>query len=357
VLTTTWGWQNKEGFLQRQAELPSASGLFSTPDGEAWSFDRKMTDYLFDQRDLCRERGQLFLGYDILFWGDDLFFPPRDRLFEFPYGIAAKMRRWAWLQTDGVFDQWGTAAELLASNAFALREFYFDPFQSAGPVVARIAERQYGDAAPAVLAAWREIEAAQQVQSGHTYYWHPLRHNWSAQLGIPPTLEALSPDISYARGEPHKPAGPIDHAPGDAYERAKRIGPALRRAIGHFENARVEFDRAIRELDLNRSSFYAGLVADVTPIAPVDQLRRQRQSVRLISEFSREIAHFYDAYALACDIQSASGEERGELVRRFRQLQDDVVEGTKQLRAFLSGIGVSDNHQMMESLRKRMEGI
>ena len=43
-----------------------------------------------------------------------------------------------------------------------------------------LAEKLVGEvAAPDVMAAWREIEAAQQIQSNHTYYWHHLRPNWA----------------------------------------------------------------------------------------------------------------------------------------------------------------------------------
>ena len=103
------------------------------PDGEAWSFDRKTTDLLVKSRALTREKGQTFLGYDIFFWGDDTVFgeikdsklPPGlgiTKLYDFPLGIAAKIRRWQALGADGFFDQWGTQAEYVPCNAVALRE-------------------------------------------------------------------------------------------------------------------------------------------------------------------------------------------------------------------------------------------
>ena len=178
------------------------------PDGEAWSFDRKTTDLLVKSRTLTREKGQTFLGYDIFLWGDDTVFgeikdsklPPGlgiTKLYDFPLGIAAKMRRWQALGADGFFDQWGTQAEYVPCNAVALRELVFHP-ENAEPAkldawAQSLAARRFGPAAaPQVLAAWKEIEVAQQIQSDHTYYWHHLRPAWSGPvLRSPLTVEAL----------------------------------------------------------------------------------------------------------------------------------------------------------------------
>ena len=109
-------------YFPQQASLPAGAGLATLPDGEAWSFDRKTTDLLVKARALTREKGQTFLGYDIFLWGDDTVFSEiRDSrlapslgvtaLYDFPLGIAAKLRRWRALDADGFFDQWGTQAE------------------------------------------------------------------------------------------------------------------------------------------------------------------------------------------------------------------------------------------------------
>ena len=82
-----------------------------------------------------------------------------------------------------------------------------------------LATRRFGAAAaPHVLAAWKEIEAAQQIQSDHTYYWHHLRPAWSGPvLACPLTADALQAvTLSHngvSGGEPSKPHGARDYAP------------------------------------------------------------------------------------------------------------------------------------------------
>ncbi|HIJ73670.1 MAG TPA: hypothetical protein HPP83_06155 [Candidatus Hydrogenedentes bacterium] len=358
VLTTTWGWQNHPEFLERQAALPAGSGLFSTPDGEAWSFDRKLTDYLVRQRDLCRDRGQMFLGYDIFLWGDDVLFPPYERIYDFPFGIAAKLRRWAHVRADGVFDQWGTEPDLLACNSMALRAFLFDPFQEPEPVLERIAERQFGAAAaPHVLDAWRAIEAAQQVQSDHTYYWHALRHGWSGGIiKIPPTIEALAPlDGIYSR-EPHKPAGPIDHAPGDDIERARQLGAAMRDVVAHFDAAVVATERALKALEPDHRSFYADLLTDAAPVSPREHLERQLRTLRLCSGLQRELGHFFEAFAIVKDMNGADQETRENLRVKHQALMRETLEGTRALRQLLDEIGVGDS-DMAACLDERAAGL
>ena len=149
VFSVGWSWKFRgdPDYLSQQAALPAGAGLTMPPDGEAWSFDRKTTDLLVNSRALTREKGQTFLGYDIFLWGDDTVFgeikdsklPPGlgiTKLYDFPLGIAAKLRRWQALGADGFFDQWGTMAEYVPCNAVALRDLVFHP-ENAEPDEAR----------------------------------------------------------------------------------------------------------------------------------------------------------------------------------------------------------------------------
>lgn len=358
VLTTTWGWQTDEAFLASQEALPAGSGLFSTPDGEAWSFDRKYTDFLVRQRDLCRDTGQLFLGYDIFFYGDDVHSPPQRRVYDFPYGVAAKLRRWAGVRADGVFDQWGTEPELLASNSPALRAFWFDPFQDPEPVVARIARRQFGDAAEPVLSAWRAVERAQQIQSDHTYYWHALRHNWSDRIFDKTlTVEALSALATVPSSEPSKPAGPINHAPPDEVLRAQRLGAASREAAAAFLEAEARLREAIERTPADAQSWYAELLTGVDPISPREQLELELRSVRIVGGMQREIGHFFEAYALAHAIADAQGTERDSLRAEFDTLLRETLAGTRELRQLFEevGAGGTEIHGLLVKRREALE--
>lgn len=343
VLTTTWAWQSHEGFLERQAALPPGSGLFSTPDAEAWSFDRKYTDALVRQRDICRDTGQLFLGYDIFLWGDDVLCPPHRRIYDYPYGVAAKLRRWARVGADGVFDQWGAEPELLANNALALRRFWFDPFQDPEPVVGEIARRQYGDAADAVLAAWRAIETAQRAQSDHTFYWHALRHNWSDRVFDKTlTVETLAALDVIPSSEPAKPAGPIDHAPPGEAARAERLGRASRDIVSALTEAERRFREALDRTPADARSWYAGLVSEMPVVSPREQLELQLRTVRIVAGMQRELGHFFEAYALAHAVSAAQGSERDALQARFDALLRETLEGTRDLRALLVETGATD---------------
>lgn len=310
VFAVGWGWQfrNDPDFFPQQAALPAGAGLTMPADGEAWSFDRKTTDSLIKSRALTREHGQAFLGYDIFFWGDDTVFP-QTKLYDFPLGIAAKLRRWQELGADGFFDQWGTMAEYVQCDAIALREVVFHP-HSAEPsgviqwAQALAARRFGGAAAPHVLAAWQEIEAAQQIQSDHTYYWHHLRPGWAgATLKCPLTIDALQA-VTLHGAEPPKPFGAHDFAPWrDDVTRAKVLGPALLDAADHFAAAVARLEAAKPLLPTSNKSaldhWYvpqAGAPARWTPRELIDE---QVIAVRLQEQTQRRMGRFFQAFALA----------------------------------------------------------
>lgn len=351
VFSVGWSWKfrGQADFLSQQSALPAGAGLTLPPDGEAWSFDRKTTDLLVQARALTRERGQAFLGYDIFLWGDDTVFSeiegsrlPRGlgvtRLYDFPLGIAAKLRRWQGLAADGFFDQWGTMAEYISCNAVALRDLVFHP-ENAEPArleawAQSLAARRFGPAAaPLMLAAWKEIEAAQQIQSDHTYYWHHLRPAWSDPvLQCPITLEALREAKIFHSGrsslEPSKPHGSRDYSPyRDDVSAAKAIAPALRRAAEHFGKALVHLQAArplvgedIRSMLDHWYQPEPGAAARLTPRQVLDE---QMIAVRLQEHCQRRMSRFFEAWALVRTLPAPGSAEYQAALERLAALQQE----------------------------------
>jgi hypothetical protein len=314
-----WGWHFRKDpeFLPLLSSLPKGAGLASIADGEAWSFDRKLTDSLIHQRQATRERGQSLLGYDIFLWGDDTQFPVTEH-FDYPLGVAAKLRRWSDLGVDGFFDQWGTQAEYVANNAVALRRMVFHPEltepDAAAGFIRELAAGQYGEeVAPHVAAAWAAIEAAQQIQSDHTYFWHPLRPNWSGPvLESPLTAEALRAVTLHP--EPSKPHGAIDHAPHrDGVASARVLGEVLPAAADHFGRAVAYLEVALDVLDpdyqsryqhwYRTRSEYEGTESNRrTRLTPRESLEKQLVAVRTHEHVQRQMSWFFEAFTIAHEL-------------------------------------------------------
>ena len=200
VLTTGWEWDRQsDEFLRRQATLPAQSGVYLAAQKDGWQCERQNHSFLRAVRQVCRERGQTFIGYDNFHWGDDTVHGLGD-IQDFPLGIGAKLRRWRDLDADGVFDHWGCFNENVWSNSVACREFFLTrsvPEERAEPVLSReasrpshnhghngawpsdnsavrgIAYRQFGErAGELVFRAWQELEAAQAILS-NACSWTP----------------------------------------------------------------------------------------------------------------------------------------------------------------------------------------
>ncbi len=349
VISVGWGWKfrGSTDFFPQQAASPAGVGLTLPADGEAWSFDRKTTDELEKARALTHGKRQTFLGYDIFFWGDDTVFrevKENSRLsglgatkaYDFPFGIAAKLRRWQRLGVDGFFDQWGTMSEYVQCNAVALRELTFHP-ELLGPDKVEewahgLAERRFGRAAaPHVLAAWKEIEAAQQLQSDHLYYWHHLRPAWSAPvLQCPLTLEALTAAEITHNGsssvEPSKPHGSLDYSPyRDDVSCSQALAPALRRAAGHFGRALGHLYTATAQLtEDDRSALdhwqkpEPGGPARFTPRKALEE---QIVSVGLQEQCQLRMSRFFEAWALVRTLPAPSGPGYREAIARLETLR------------------------------------
>lgn len=351
VFSVGWSWKFRGApdYLSQQAALPAGAGLTLPPDGEAWSFDRKTTDFLIKARTLTRERAQTFLGYDIFLWGDDTVFgeiqdsrlPPGlgiTKLYDFPLGIAAKLRRWQALGADGFFDQWGTMPEYVACNAVTLRELVFHP-ENTEPAkleawAQSLAARRFGsDAARKVLAAWNEIEAAQRIQSDHTYYWHHLRPAWSAPvLQCPITLEALRAAELTHNGrsslEPSKPHGLRDYSPyRDDVSGAKALAPALGQASEHFGQALRQLQAALPLVREDTPSMMdhwyrpePGAAARLTPRQVLDE---QIAAVRLQEQCQRRMSRFFEAWALVQTLPAAGTAEYQAALDRLAVLKKE----------------------------------
>ena len=334
VFSVGWGWnfRGDRDFFPQQAALPAGTGLTTMPDGEAWSFDRKTTDFLIKSRSETREHQQTFLGYDIFFWGDDTVFREiKDgrygsglgitKLYDFPLGMAAKLHRWQSLGADGFFDQWGTTAEYVPCNAIAMRELVFHP-ENAAPDrlntwAQSLAARRFGtDAAPHVLAAWKEIEVSQQIQSDYAYYWHRLRPAWSGPvLSCPLTVEALKA-VTLTGAEPSKPLGTQDYAPlHDDVARAEALAPALRDAADHFAKALVHLQAALPLLQGKTNStfdhWYQPEMNAPARLTPSQTIQEEIISVRLQERVQRRMSRFFQSWALVKSLGTleASGQE------------------------------------------------
>ncbi len=339
VFSVGWSWmfRNDPEYLTQFSALPEGAGLTSPPDGEAWSFDRKITDKLLGYRKVTQDHGLNFIGYDIFMWGDDCQIPETE-LYDFPLGVAAKLRRWNAIDVDGFFDQWGTQAEYVSNNAIALRYMTFHPEliepHNAKNFIAGMARKQYGHtAAPHVIAAWSEIEAAQQIQSDHTYYWHELRPNWAiTSLRSSLTLDALRDTklINRLNGmEPSKPYRSIDYSPysGDAIAASRVLGEVLPIAADHFARADEYFRKAIEELDTEYRSQYEHWYPDSSSnprprLTPRQSLEKQLVSVQLHMRNQRRMGLFFAAYSLVQTMPESGQPGHTEALKKLREIQE-----------------------------------
>ncbi|MEI7958997.1 MAG: hypothetical protein WCI40_07795 [Verrucomicrobiota bacterium] len=354
VFSVAWSWKFRGDavYFPQQAALPVGAGLTMPPDGEAWSFDRKTTDMLVKARELTLEKKQTFLGYDIFLWGDDTVFGNIKesklplglgvtKLYDFPLGIAAKLQRWQQLGADGFFDQWGTMAEYVPCNGVALRALTFHPELQNAEMLDRwaqdLASRRFGNAAaPHVLAAWKEIEAAQQIQSDHTYFWHHLRPAWSKPvLQCPLTLEALQAAEFTHNGrssaEPSKRFGSRDYSPyRDDVTSARNLAPALREVAGHFGKALAHLEAVLPQVrDDARSTldhWYQPEPGAATRLTPRQALDEQIIAVRLQEQCQRRMSRFFEAWTLAKTLPPTGTAEHKAAIERLAALrQEDEV--------------------------------
>ena len=269
VLTTGWEW-DRDGaeFLRRQAALPARSGVYLAAQKDGWQCERQDHGFLRAVRQVCRERGQTFIGYDNLHWGDDTVHGLGD-IQDFPLGIGAKLRRWRALDADGVFDHWGGFNAQVWSNSVACREFLLDPEAD----MRVIADRQFGAAGPLVFRAWAELEAAHAILSG-ACSWTPSQ--WPMWYDFRATLQG-------------RPRGTV-LPPRDGFnppEAARVVGEAWAAAYPHYAQAAAHL-RAALDITGDQPVGYAHWYPD-TAITRREHIRRQLLYVESVGIAGREI--------------------------------------------------------------------
>lgn len=301
VLTTNWGWdRDPAAFLRAQARLPSGVGLYCAAQRDGWQCERQAHDILRAARGVCRKRGQLFLGYDDLQWGDDTVHGLRD-IQDYPFGVAAKLRRWHDLGADGVFDHWGTWPEDAGTNAASCRAFLQRPHADPLPVCRDLAVRRFGRAAaPHVLEAWGALEAAHAALSP-ACTWSPLQwpgwYRGRSEHPIPGAMEAQLEKLSQ-RAESPKPSGTFVYNGGDLAARLQAVSDAWRSAWPRYREAAAAMRRAVRAADgtpVDRAHWWIGRGE-----APKrrDHLRRQLLYIEANGVVGREIGLHFGLLAL-----------------------------------------------------------
>jgi hypothetical protein len=183
------------------------------------------------------------------------------------------------------------------------------------------------------LSAWKEIEAAQQIQSDHTYYWHHLRPQWSAPvLQCPITLEALKTTElthnGHSSAEPSKAHGSHDYSPfRDDVTCAQHLAPALREAAAHFSEALAHLEVATQQVpDDARSSLdhwhqpETGTPARLTPRQALDD---QIIAVRLQEQCQLRMSRFFEAWALVKTLPPTGTAEHKAAIERLAALRQE----------------------------------
>ncbi len=275
VLATGWEWDRaSDEFLRRQAALPANSGVYLAAQKDGWQCERQNHQFLREVRQICRARGQMFIGYDNFHWGDDSVHGLGD-IQDFPLGIGAKLRRWRELEADGVFDHWGCFNETIWSNSIACREFFLNPDADMRP----IAHRQFGaDAGELVFQAWQELEQAHVILSD-ACTWTPGQ--WPNWYGFRDKLDGDN-KLQKTQLPPRD-----DYNPPDFAEATRVVGEAWRAAFPHYESAAQRLRAAIvlaTDEPVGYSHWYDG-----AKISRLEHISRQLRFVESVGLTGREI--------------------------------------------------------------------
>jgi hypothetical protein len=258
VLSTSWGWQDKdsEEFLSRQRELPGKSGLFMAAASDGWQTERQSHEFLTAARQICAEKGQSFIGYDNLHWGDDTMHELRG-IQDFPLGVAAKLARWDRLKVDGVFDHWGTFCEEISSNSIACRRFFLNPRADREAVCRDIADKQFGKkAGPMVFLSWQELENAQRILSNGCVYAPGQWPYWYSGREYPPVPDVIPRENYLRQGFKENMANGWIYNDGGEAGQNELIGEVWSRAWPFYQRAVDWMDKAIAQVD-DGELFYA----------------------------------------------------------------------------------------------------
>jgi len=302
VLTTGWHWESMpEEFLERQAGLPAASGLYMAAQSDGWQAERQNHDLLRRARAICRDRGQLFIGYDDFHLGDDATHLWGLDLQDFPLGIGAKIARWHEREVDGVFDHWGTYSEMVPSNSVACREFFLNPLADPETVCRGIAQNQYGPSAGnTAFRAWQAIERAHRILSNCTVWCPGQWPNWygsRADAPLPEFLAAQSEGLDTGRLVAKEALG-FTYNGGDLADCLEAVGTGWRLAAPHFaEAARLLGEAAGMAGDepVGYAFWWNGAAA---PLSRREHLERHRIYVEYMGLLGREIGLHFELHGM-----------------------------------------------------------
>jgi hypothetical protein len=302
VLTTGWHWESMPvEFLERQAALPPASGLYMAAQSDGWQAERQNHDLLRRARAVCRARGQLFIGYDDFHLGDDATHLWGLDLQDFPLGIGAKVARWHDLDVDGVFDHWGTYSETVPSNSVACREFFVNPLADPETACRRIAHRQYGPAAgETAFAAWQAIERAHRMLSNCTVWCPGQWPYWYGSKGrapLPGYLAGQSAALDAGRLLAKEALG-FTYNGGDLAACLEAVGTGWRHAAPHFAQAARLLAEAAAMAGGEPVGYAFWWSGAATPPSRGEHLERHRMYAEYMGLLGREIGLHYELHGL-----------------------------------------------------------
>jgi hypothetical protein len=179
------------------------------------------------------------------------------------------------------------------------------------------------------MAAWQEIEAAQQIQSDHAYFWHALRPNWAGvALKCPLTLADLQ--AAQPRSiEPSKPFGARDYAPfRDPVASAGAIAPALREAAEHFARASAHLQTAVALVapSSKLDHWYTPEPGAPARLTPRELLDQEIIAIRSLEQTQRRMSRFFAAYALVQTLPPPGTPERETALKALARHQAEEAE-------------------------------
>ena len=302
VLTTGWHWESMPvEFLERQARLPSASGLYMAAQSDGWQVERQNHDLLRRARAICRERGQLFIGYDDFHLGDDATHLWGVDLQDFPLGVGAKIARWHDLTADGVFDHWGTYNETIPSNSVACREFFLNPTADPETVCRGIALNQYGPVAGEIaFRAWQAIERAHRILSNCTVWCPGQWPNWyggRSDAPLPEFLAGASTGLEASRLVAKEALG-FTYNDGGLVGCLDTVAAGWRLAAPHFAEAARLLEEAAAATDDTPVGYAFWWNGALPTPGRREHLARHRVYVEYLGLLGREIGLHFELHAL-----------------------------------------------------------
>lgn len=342
VLTTGWGWDHEmREFVERQRRLPPGCGVYLAAEKDGWQAERQAHDFLREVRGVCAERGQLFIGYDDLHWGDDTVHGLRD-IQDYPLGVGAKIRRWRSLQADGVFDHWGTWSEDVSCNSVACRAFFLNPLSDPEAVCRGIASGQFGEACGVHVArAWAALERAHAVLS-NACTWSPGQWpGWYAGRGsapVPATFAAIVAGTAgdwRMGGELLKPNGSFPYNAGTLGDLLQAVSDAWSRAGPHYEEAVLAMRSALKAADDARVGYAAWWSGARAVPSRREHVRRQLLYLESMAVIGREMGLHFGLFALY--------ERRSRDAAQFREEAPDLMRADRDAciaaALFVEGLG------------------